>query len=110
MSDVVKSYFEAWTTGDLDTALKYVAPDVVVHGPAGRIDGAEGFRKFAGGFASRLTGIRLLKMLSDDDGAVLFYETDTDASQGALAAEYLTLKGGVIVEARYAFDRLPFGR
>ncbi len=41
---------------------------------------------------------------------MLFYETATDASASALAAEYLTVKDGVITEARYAFDRLPFAQ
>ncbi len=58
--DIVTAYFEAWTTGDIPTALKYVAPDVVVVGPAGRLDGADAFAQFCGNFAARLTGIRLL--------------------------------------------------
>jgi ketosteroid isomerase-like protein len=108
VNDVVNTYFEAWTTGDLETAMKCVAPDVVAHGPAGKIEGAEGFRAFVGNFAGRLTGVRLLRALSDAEGAVLFYETDTDVAQGALAAESLTVRDGLIVEAWYAFDRLPF--
>ena len=108
--DTVVAYFEAWTSGDIETALKYVAPDVVVVGPAGRLDGAAAFGQFCGNFAARLTGIRLLKLLADDEGAVLFYETATDASASALAAEYLTVKDGLVTEARYAFDRLPFAQ
>ncbi|GAB3280963.1 nuclear transport factor 2 family protein [Kineosporia babensis] len=102
------AYFEAWTTGDVDTALKYVAPDVLALTPNGRIEGAEAFRGFVGNFTSRITRIELLKLVADDESAVLFYESDTDASQGALAAEYLTVQDGLITVARYAFDRLPF--
>ncbi len=104
------AFFEAWTTGDLDTALSHVAPDVVVHGPAGQVQGAAPFREFVGNFAARLTGIRLLKIVEDEEGAVLFYETATDASPSALAAEYLTIENSLITVARYAFDRLPFAQ
>ena len=34
----------AWTNHDLDTAMSYIADDIVCDTPAGRLEGAEAYR------------------------------------------------------------------
>ena len=42
------AYYQAWTNHDLDTAMSYIADDIVCDTPAGRLEGAEAYRWFPG--------------------------------------------------------------
>jgi ketosteroid isomerase-like protein len=44
------AYYEAWTAKDLDRAMTYIDDHIVCDAPAGRIDGAEGYRSFMAPF------------------------------------------------------------
>lgn len=70
-------YHRAWTGGDFELAMRYVAADIVCEAPSGRLDGAEAFRGFMGPFAQILTGSRLLAAFGDDETAVVMYDTET---------------------------------
>jgi hypothetical protein len=50
------AYYQAWTSHDLDKAMSYIAADVVLDSPAGRLEGAEAYRGFIGPFLQILTG------------------------------------------------------
>ena len=49
------AYHRAWTGGDFERAMSYVADDIVCLAPAGRLDGAAAFRGFMGPFTQILT-------------------------------------------------------
>jgi hypothetical protein len=106
--DTALAYHRAWTTGDFERAMAYVAQDVVCLGPAGRLEGAEAFRAFMGPFAQLLVRAELLAAFGDDTTAMLMYDTDTIPVKGAPAAEWVTVADGRIVEMRIIFDRVPF--
>ena len=65
--ELVMAYHHAWTSGDLDTAMGYLAEDFVCHAPSGEITGREAYRASLGDFAARLTGIQEIAQLSDPD-------------------------------------------
>lgn len=102
------AYHRAWTNGDFDAAMTYVANDIVCLAPSGRLAGAEAFRSFMGPFAQMLTRSELLAAFGDDTTAVLMYDADTIAVSGAPAAECLTVVDGRIAHMRIIFDRTPF--
>ena len=105
---VALSYHQAWTGGDFELAMGYIAPGIVCRAPSGRFEGAEAFRAFMGPFAQSLTGSRLLAAIGDDETAVVVYDTATVPVPDAPGAECLTVADGRIQAMTIIFDRLPF--
>ena len=106
--DTALAYYRAWTGHDFDKAMTFVSPDIVCHGPAGRLDGAEAFRGFMEPFSRIVTRSQLLGAFGDDDTALLMYDTDTVPVPNAPGGECLTVQEGRITELRIIFDRTPF--
>jgi hypothetical protein len=106
--DVAVAYHRAWTAHDFETAMTYIADDIVCDAPAGRLEGAEAFRGFMGPFVGILTGSHLVAAFGDDETAVVVYDTDTLPVKNAPGAECVTVRGGKITHMRIIFDRLPF--
>jgi hypothetical protein len=105
---VALAYHRAWTSGDFERAMRYVADDVVCLAPSGRHDGAEAFRAFMGPFAASVTRAELLGAFGDDETALVMYDTDTVLVAGAPGAECVTVRDARIVHMRIVFDRTPF--
>lgn len=106
--ETLLAYHVAWSGGDIDAAMAYVADDVVCDAPAGRLLGSAAFRAFMGPFAATVTRYERLAAFGDDDAAVIVYDTDTRLVDGAPGAELVTVAEGRIVTMRLIFDRLPF--
>ena len=106
--DIALAYHRAWTGGDFEHAMTYIADDIVCDAPAGRIEGAEAFRGLMGPFAKVLTASHLVAAFGDDSTAVLMYDTETIPVKNAPGAECLTVRGGVVTHLRIVFDRVPF--
>jgi len=102
------AYFRAWTGHDIDTAMTYIAGDIVCQAPSGRLEGAEAFRGFMGPFVQILTRSSLIAAFGDEEKAVVMYDTDTVPVADAPGAECVTVKDGKITHMRIIFDRLPF--
>lgn len=106
--DVALAYHQAWTGGDFESAMRFIADDIVCLAPAGRLDGPEAFRSFMGPFSGIVTRSELLAAFGDDRTALVMYDTDTIPVQNAPGAEHLTVEQGRIVRMRIIFDRAPF--
>jgi ketosteroid isomerase-like protein len=107
--EIVEKYHNAWTTGDLDGAMDYVADDVTVHAPGEEITGKDAYREYLGGFMTMLTGLTNLASFGDDTTAVLYYFPHTPFTQTAPTAEFFTVADGKISESHLVFDRMSFG-
>ena len=106
--EVARAYFDAWTSGDFTKAMEHVAPEIVCHAPAGRLEGHEAFAGFMGPFVGILKEARLLAAYGDDEQALLMYDTRTIPVPSAPGAELHTVRDGRITELRIIFDRAPF--
>ena len=102
------AYHRAWTGGDFERAMSYVADDIVCLAPAGRLDGATAFRGFMGPFTQILKRANMISAFGDDTTALIMYDTETVPVPSAPAAECLTVRDGRIIHDRFIFDRLPF--
>jgi ketosteroid isomerase-like protein len=102
------AYFEAWTGKDLDRAMSYIAEGIVCDAPAGRIEGAAGYRDFMAPFVEILLDAKLIAAFGDEQTAVVVYDTATVPVPSAPAAECVTVADGKIVHSRFIFDRAPF--
>lgn len=108
--DVALAYHRAWSTGDFEHAMSFVADDVVCDSPGGRIEGADAFRGFMGPFAAMVDQVDLRAAFGDERTAVTMYDTRTPLVPDAPGAELATVRDGRIVYLRIVFDRLPFER
>lgn len=106
---VVHDYHRAWTSGDVDAAMRLVADDIVCRAPGGDLVGKEAYRAFIRGFAPSLTGLTDIAAFADDDRVALFYYPETAATSTAPAAECFTVRAGKIVDSVLVFDRPSFG-
>ena len=101
-------YHRAWSGGDFDAAMQFVADDVVVLAPAGRLDGAAAFRSFMGPFSGMVTRYQRTAAFGDETTAVIVYDTDTVPVADAPGAECVRVADGRITWMRIIFDRAPF--
>lgn len=106
--DSVLAYHRAWTSGDVEGALEFVADDIVCQAPGAELKGKDAYRAFLSGFAPNLTGLTDVAAFGDDDHVALFYYPHTAQTSTGLAAEYFTLRDGRIAESLLVFDRLSF--
>jgi ketosteroid isomerase-like protein len=106
--DVARTYYDAWTGKDIDTAMACLADDVICDAPAGRIEGVAAYRAFLEPFAQILLKAELLAAFGDETTAVLVYDTATIPVPSGPGAECLTVQDGKITYNRFIFDRTPF--
>ena len=107
--DTVQKYHRAWTSGDINAAMSYVADDISCRAPGVDLDGKDAYREFIGGFAPMLTGIGDIAEFTDGDRVALFYYPQTAATSTAPAAEFFTVREGRIAQSVLIFDRLSYG-
>ncbi|MGO2863406.1 MAG: nuclear transport factor 2 family protein [Brevibacterium sp.] len=106
---IVRDYHHAWTSGDVDQAMTFVADDVFCRAPGVDLRGKDAYREFIAGFAPMLTGITDIADFADDNRVALFYYPETATTATAPAAEFFTVSGGLICESVLIFDRLSYG-
>jgi ketosteroid isomerase-like protein len=104
----VLDYHRAWTSGDIDRAMSNVADDIVCRAPGEDLTGKDAYREYIGSFAPSLTGLIDVASFADGDSVALFYYPQTALTSTAPAAEYFTVRDGVIAESVLVFDRLSF--
>ena len=105
---IALAYHQAWTSHDLETAMSYIADDIICDAPAGRLEGAEAYRGFIGPFTQILTGSTMIAAFGDDQTALVMYDTETVPVKNAPGAECVTVANGKITHSRFLFDRAPF--
>lgn len=106
--DNVMTYHRAWTSGDIDTALEFVADDVVCHAPGVELTGKDSYRAFLSGFAPTLTGLTDVAAFGGEGEVALFYYPHTANTKTAATAELFKIKDGKIAETILLFDRMSF--
>ena len=106
--DIVNRYHRAWTSGDIESAMKLVADDITCRAPGVDLTGKTQYREFIAGFAPALTGLVDIASFSDGNRVALFYYPQTAITGIAPAAECFTVEDGLITGSVLVFDRLSF--
>ena len=104
--EIVQKYPRAWTNGDVDTAMEFVAEGISCRAPGQDFEGKDAYRQFIAGFAPRLTGIEDIAEFADGQRVALFYYPQPAAPAPAPAAALFTVKNGQIIERVRIFARL----
>lgn len=105
---IVDAYHRAWTGGEVDRALTYLADSVVCSAPNPEITTKEHWREYLAAFVPMLTGAPELTRMADGERVALWYYPQTEAADSVLASELFTVEGEQITEIRLAFDRLGY--
>ncbi|AYD90734.1 nuclear transport factor 2 family protein [Actinomyces lilanjuaniae] len=113
---VVRGYHQAWTTGDVEGAMRYVADDIFCRAPEADFRGKEDYRDYIASFAPELTGIgwiaEMVEVLDEEPAEgvriALFYYPQTAVTSTTPAAELFTVRDGRIAESVLAFDRIAY--
>ena len=106
---IVHDFHRAWTSGDVERAMAWVAEDVVCRAPGVDLTGKEEYRQFIAGFLPALSAVADIADFCEKDHVALFYYPQTAATSTAPAAEYFTVRDGKITSSVLVFDRLSFG-
>lgn len=104
---IADEYVRAWTSGDAERALSFVADDVVCEAPSGRIEGIEGYRRFLAPFVGRMLKGEVVDVLGHDTRAVTVYAVDLPFVRNLHGTEYLTVTDGKISHVISVFDMSP---
>jgi ketosteroid isomerase-like protein len=105
--NVAQDYAQAWTSGDIDKALSFLADNIVCEAPAGRVEGLAAHRTFTEEFVAVLVNSTIIKVLADDTNAAIVYSFDTAWVKNFRCIEYMTVEDGKIKHILTVFDRLP---
>jgi hypothetical protein len=104
---IADAYVRAWLAGDIETAMGFIADDVVCQNPGGEITGREAYRQFLEPFAKAVRSSELINVVGDGGHAAAVYVVETPFAKEFRAAEYLTVVDDKITQAITIFDRLP---
>ena len=109
--DTVTAYQDAWTSGDLDAASAYLAPDFAFEGPGATFASAADFLPYLARFGSRIgRGWRQVAAFGDGDEALVMYELRGPAGQALpLTVDHFVVREGKIVAETLVFDTAAFG-
>ena len=103
---IAAAYYTAWTAGDFDEVMKWVADDVVCETPSGLLAGARSFRKFWVDFVTRMVKhVELIALFGDIDSAVILYSCDLACAVDQRVAEWIRIRHGKISHSLMIYDR-----
>lgn len=105
---LVRSYHDAWTSGDIERALSFLSDDVRCSAPDESVATKDDWRRYLAGFVPMLTGAPMHAEMVDGARVALWYFPQTAATKIPLASELFTVEDGRIVEIRLVFDRLGY--
>lgn len=105
---IVEAYHQAWTSGDVDLALTYLADSVACSAPDPEITTKTQWRAYLSAFVPMLTGTPELTRMTDGNRVALWYFPQTVVTDTTLASELFTVEGEQITDIRLSFDRLSY--
>jgi ketosteroid isomerase-like protein len=110
--DLVTAYQDAWTSGDLDTAATFLAPDFRFEGAGASFTSADEFLPFLARFGARIgPGWRQVAAFGDGDEALVMYELRGPAGQALpLTVDHFVVRDGLIAAETLVFDTAAFGQ
>jgi hypothetical protein len=102
---LIETYHQAWTSGDIAKARDCLADDLDFQGSIQTFRKADDFVPALAQFQSMLRGVTLLQSLFSESGASLLYDCDTASLAGVIrTAEFFKVQDGQITQIRLVFD------
>lgn len=107
-AEIVERYFDAWTTGDFDTARSLLHDDLSFQGPIETLDSADALMASIKGLAQVVTGAERRGVVAAGDEVVVRYDLHTAPVPSAPVAEWYRVADGRIAAIEAYFDARPF--
>jgi len=110
-SDIFTSFLEAFTSGEIGTALNMITDDFTFSGPILQAEGKDAFAEGAQMAAAVATGFTMHRQVEQGDNVVSMYdfELGAPASVGKVTmTEWNTIRDGKIASSRVFFDTAEF--
>lgn len=105
ISQVITSYHNAWTSGDMQAARAFLTDDLDFQGSIDTFSMADDFIAALTLFQKMLVKVTLIHSFFSDSGAALLYDCETMTPAGVIrTAEFFTVVGGKINAIRLVFD------
>ncbi len=102
---LIETYHQAWTSGDIAKARGCLADDLDFQGSIQTFRKADDFAAALAQFQSMLRGVTLLESQFSESGAALLYDCDTVSPAGVIrTAEFFTVQDGKITKIKLVFD------
>ncbi|GMQ85858.1 MAG: hypothetical protein BMS9Abin07_1426 [Acidimicrobiia bacterium] len=108
---VVRTYLDAFTSGDIDGAMDLIADDFSFAGPIVQSEGKQAFVEGSQAAQAIAKGYTMLRQFEDGDDVVSLYEFElgAPATPGTvLMSEWNTVRHGKLTSARLVFDTAQF--
>jgi ketosteroid isomerase-like protein/uncharacterized protein YndB with AHSA1/START domain len=104
-AEVIRSYYDAWTTKDFTQAESLLAPELAVEVPVNEYPTTESFAAAVRAFGSMARKTELLSELSAGDEGMLLYDMQVQGLEGTLrVVEHFTVQDGKITRVRQIHD------
>jgi hypothetical protein len=102
---LIETYHQAWTSGDIGKARGCLADDLDFQGSLQTFQKADDFAPALAQFQGMLRGVTLLQSVFGESGAALLYDCDTASPAGIIrTAEFFSVQNGKINRIRLVFD------
>lgn len=108
---VVRSYLDAFTSGDIDGAMALLADDFSFAGPMVQSEGKQEFVEGSQAAQAIAKGYTMQRQFEDGDDVVSIYEFElgAPATPGTvLMIEWNTVRDGKLASSRLVFDTAQF--
>ena len=104
-NQVVTTYHNSWTSGDMEAARVYLADDLDFQGSIDTFHRADDFIVALTMFQKMIQKINLIQSFFSENSAALLYDCDTMSPAGVIrTAEFFTTTDGKIKSIRLVFD------
>jgi ketosteroid isomerase-like protein len=103
-TDVMRSYFEAWRTGDFDRLQSLLGDEVTFAGPFGQATGPVECRQGIEGLSKITTNIDIQQMCADGEDVMTWFELHTSVAPPTPVVNWSRVRDGRIVRIRATFD------
>ena len=103
-ADVIRTYFDAWTSKDFATAWALLDDSLVVENPLTEYEDSATFKPSLTGMASLVSSVKLASAMSDRDEAMLLYDMQVQGLGSLRVFEHFTVADGKIKHIKQVFD------
>jgi uncharacterized protein YndB with AHSA1/START domain len=101
---VVRRYHDAWTSGDVEGASRWLSSELETEVPLNRYEGRDDFVAALTAFGALVSEIDLLAEFENGDEALLLYDLAVQPIGPMRVAEHFVVADGVITRIRHVHD------
>jgi hypothetical protein len=103
-AEVVRTFFDAWTSKEFAAAWPLLDDSIVVESPLAKYEDSATFKSALTGLASQVSAVKLLAALRDRDEAMMLYDLQIEGLGELRVFELSTVAEGKIKHVQQVYD------